>query len=126
MGLLTLPAHPLPTRTLGYSVWRKGICSHRKYALLCKEYDELREMTGGRCWLCSKPEDISDPGRILMADHDHKVGLWAVRGLLCRGCNGRVECPETNPHLDIEGYLGNPWWKRVGRTERPKYRRNQT
>ena len=50
------------------------------------EYEDLLDLTDGRCWICARPEKAE--GRRLAIDHDHRTG--AVRGLLCTSCNRRL------------------------------------
>lgn len=115
---MTLAPHPFETWYCG----RK--CAHRRYYLTCSEYDDMRDITGGRCWLCAVPENLSSTFTLMVPDHDHTLGRWAVRGLLCKACNIRVERPHLHPGLDIAGYLANPWHQRIGRLGQPARRRN--
>jgi len=47
----------------------------------------------------------------LCIDHDPFVGQWAVRGLLCSSCNGRLSMsPGWRP--EAIAYLADPWYLR--------------
>ena len=61
---------------------RKGI---EKYGITLTEYDRMVADQKEVCFLCGKPELI----RRLSIDHNHKTGK--VRGLLCTGCNIKLE-----------------------------------
>lgn len=81
-------------------------CFHTGYQLTCAEYDELRDLRDERCHLCG-----CRPPR-LEVDHDHALGTWAVRGLLCRRCNRRIGLIEagTIPRTDAaDNYLAKAW-----------------
>lgn len=73
---------------------RHTSCFHTKYVLTCGEYDGLLRHADGYCTLCRKRPRL---GRPLNIDHDHALGQWAVRGLVCDRCNQilrRVEAGE--------------------------------
>ena len=55
-------------------------CYHTGYSLSCAEYDDLLRLARGRCMLCKIPAKLN-------IDHDHQLGAWAVRGLVCSLCN---------------------------------------
>lgn len=81
-GARTLPAHV--------------DCIHRKYRLTCAQYETLIERSGGACEVCgTSAGDMTMGWRCvsgrLHIDHDHTLGLWAVRGLLCRRCNNTID-----------------------------------
>jgi len=63
----------------------------------------LRSRQDGRCAVCARPG-------CSCADHDHRTGL--LRGLLCRGCNGREGSAgsliRNVRHADIVAYLASP------------------
>jgi hypothetical protein len=84
---------------------------HRKYALDCDQFDGLLERSKGRCELCGLEGSASAWG-LLHIDHEHQVGRWAVRGLLCDGCNVRLQrgrrLPDTPP---LRRYLANAWYR---------------
>lgn len=82
-------------------------CStHSAYRLGCDQYDALRAKRGGRCWRCSRAADR------LEVDHDHALGVNAVRGMLCSPCNIRISQVESglreSDALDAD-YLNNAW-----------------
>lgn len=93
---------------------------HRNYALPCKQFDALLERAKGCCEICRLEGSLSAWG-CLHIDHEHQVGRWAVRGLLCDGCNARLQrgrrLPQTPP---LRRYLENAWYrhelKRLGLT----------
>ncbi|MEV4438532.1 endonuclease domain-containing protein [Streptomyces sp. NPDC049577] len=88
---------------------RHTSCYHTGYALTCNEYDDLLGRADGHCMLCkTRPR----PGRPLNIDHDHALGDWAVRGLVCDRCNQivrRVEAGEYPDWLPVKHYLDAPW-----------------
>lgn len=86
---------------------RHETCIHRRYVLTCKQYDELLLRSENRCEICSATA-ASQLWEKLCIDHDHGHGLWAVRGLLCQGCNRFLDqLPRTHPA--VAGYLQNAW-----------------
>lgn len=85
-------------------------CTHRKYRMSCQQIDELRAESGERCQICGRLERYMLG--ILNIDHDHALGYWAVRGLLCPSCNNKLESGIlVGPEVDA--YLANPWHKRL-------------
>lgn len=82
-------------------------CStHVGYRLTCAEFDSLRAINSGRCHWCGK-----EAWR-LEIDHDHSLGSWAVRGLLCRGCNRRIQLVECGTYELTDSanrYLTGAW-----------------
>jgi hypothetical protein len=83
--------------------------THPRYALSCAEYDDLLRLAKGRCKICKEPTET------FYIDHDHKLGEWAVRGLLCNGCNLRLAKAEAGRHKTTAAasrYLANAWHKR--------------
>lgn len=88
---------------------RHTSCYHTKYVLTCGEYDDLLRRADGHCALC---KERPRPGRPLNIDHDHALGQWAVRGLVCDRCNQtlrRVEAGEYPNWLPVRLYIDNPW-----------------
>lgn len=87
-GARTLPAH--------------STCTHRKYRLTCAQYEVLVSRAAGACEVCGKEGHLTTkrankgpwPGR-LEIDHDHSLGAWAVRGLLCADCNRGIDRAEN-------------------------------
>lgn len=96
---------------------------HHKYALDCKQFDAALERSGGLCELCGLEGRDSAWG-VLHIDHEHDVGTWAVRGLLCDACNVRFQrgrrLPQTPP---LQRYLANAWYRteldRLGLSDEP-------
>lgn len=95
----TLPAH--------------AKCLHRKYALSCRDYEQMLADCGNCCEICRRPA-AHNTAQKLFIDHDDSVGIWAVRGLLCHPCNSyiadkpwRIQLPEA-----AERYLSDPWYRR--------------
>lgn len=71
---------------------------HRYYRLTCEEFDALVKRSEGRCDICGVITFL------LVIDHDHDLGLWAVRGLLCPSCNYK----EGGGYIERRrGYLAN-------------------
>ena len=66
----------------------------RKYGLTKESYRNLVALQKGVCALCGNPQLPR-----LDVDHDHETG--AVRGLLCRRCNGGVGAVERFLKLDL-------------------------
>ena len=84
-------------------------CYHSSYRLTCAEYDDLLRLAKGCCKICKEPTET------FYIDHDHALGEWAVRGLLCNGCNLRLAKAEAGKHRKtpaVSRYLANAWHKR--------------
>lgn len=81
-------------------------CTHLGYSLTCAEYDELRALAAGQCMRCAVRTDA------LQIDHDHALGQWAVRGLVCHPCNHDVKFIDAGRRQaaprDLE-YFANAW-----------------
>lgn len=96
----TLPAH--------------ANCHHRHYALTCQDYEEMLVTTGQKCEMCGRHARRNTNQRLFI-DHDHELGLWAVRGLLCHWCNSALANKPgwgvTIPPAATR-YLSNPWYGR--------------
>lgn len=90
----TLPDHEKCTR-------------HRYYKLSCSQYEGLLRRSGGACEICRRPLARGTCGNLAI---DHCGMLWAVRGLLCNGCNKRLGDGEDGWDKAAE-YLANTWWK---------------
>lgn len=73
---------------------------HASRGLTCERYEELVADAGGSCQICGD-------NRHLVIDHDHGVGDWAVRGILCSTCNAFLYWME-GPSKDA--YLASPWY----------------
>jgi hypothetical protein len=89
--------------------WHRS-CQHKNYRLTCADYETLVAEIGNRCQICGTPGPDTWR-RKLVIDHDHKVGQWAVRGLLCPPCNTALtrEGPTTDRQAT---YLTAPWYQR--------------
>lgn len=62
---------------------RKDYVLRYRYGLTLADWDEMLELQGGGCAICSSR--TSGSRKSWMTDHDHKTGK--VRGLLCVRCN---------------------------------------
>lgn len=85
-------------------VARSG-CHHWLYGVSCEEADALIANAGGKCQRCGAC-------RPLVYDHDHALGLKAVRGLICRPCNrrlGEVDAGRTARDEVDDRYLRAAW-----------------
>ncbi len=85
---------------------------HRTYSLTCEQFAELRAFTGGLCNICGMREHYTPNGFYI--DHDHALGMWAVRGLLCPRCNTLIEKPGELVGPERDDYLARPWHIRAG------------
>lgn len=86
-------------------------CTHKQYAVSCDEYEVMVAAAGGSCQMCQTP---TAP---LVIDHDHALGPWAVRGLLCTSCNvilGRIEHGRKGMTPTAGRYLDAPWHEAQG------------
>lgn len=80
-------------------------CQHRFYLMTCEDFRALEARAGGRCEICGRTEPLG-------IDHDHALGAWAVRGLLCQKCNvglRLVDSGRQEPSADIARYLSDAW-----------------
>ncbi|WP_176741390.1 endonuclease domain-containing protein [Streptomyces sp. LUP30] len=89
--------------------WHRS-CQHKSYRLTCADYEALVAEAGNRCQICGTPGP-STWRRKLVIDHDHEVGQWAVRGLLCPPCNTTLPEGRT-PAAEQAAYLAAPWYAR--------------
>lgn len=81
-------------------------CHHRSFLLTCEEFDALHDAADSHCQMCGKWTTY------LCIDHDHRLGKWAVRGLLCGRCNvglGYIDRGERPTTDDADRYLANAW-----------------
>jgi Recombination endonuclease VII len=84
-------------------------CSrHKYYKLSCQQYEDMLAECGHACQICGCTGHYSARGKLAI---DHCGPLWAVRGLLCTGCNSNLEDPARSP-LGSAEYLASPWWLR--------------
>jgi hypothetical protein len=91
-----------------------GSCYHVGYRLSCAEYDDLRRLAEGRCKLCK-----AETPRLLI-DHDHALGDWAVRGLICHPCNQHLKVVDAGRRPKspaVARYMANAWHKRQESSE---------
>ncbi|MEU8334842.1 endonuclease domain-containing protein [Micromonospora tulbaghiae] len=90
-----------------------GCVPHKRYLLLCQQYDELLARSGNRCEVCRARAEREPWGKLAI-DHDHKFGLWAVRGLLCHNCNRTIDRMHADGHPGAGAYLRNAWFLAQG------------
>ena len=89
----------------------EGPClRHRRYHLSCAEFVVLVAAFGSRCGICKIAASDARPA-YLVIDHDHEAGDWAVRGMLCSGCNRRIRDGRI-PSPEAAAYLAGPWYLR--------------
>jgi len=65
-----------------------------RYGISSEQYDEMLGRQGGKCAIC---REECRTGKALAVDHDHDTG--AVRGLLCRACNGAIGALDHDPEV---------------------------
>lgn len=96
--------------------------THRQYRLNCADFEELIARATGRCEICGLPAERNHRGKLAI-DHDHLLGRWAVRGLLCLSCNqfmhqlreqrdarrGIVTSYPFQKQPHVQRYLANPF-----------------
>lgn len=70
--------------------YQRMVVVERQYGLPYGQYQQMLKQQGNVCAICKKPETRRIKGKVvsLCVDHDHKTG--AVRGLICRKCNGAI------------------------------------
>lgn len=84
-------------------------CYHIGYSLSCAEYDDLHRLAKGSCKICK-----AETPRLYI-DHDHAIGSWAVRGLVCHRCNQHLRAVDAGRRAKtpaIARYLANAWHRR--------------
>ena len=59
-----------------------------RYGITLQDYDRILSEQGGKCAIC-KSDKAGNKGQCFAVDHCHDTGK--VRGLLCAGCNIRIE-----------------------------------
>lgn len=86
-------------------------CHHNTYGLTCADYDELLTFARNRCQICRTPAEGTARG-LLVLDHDHRYGAYALRGLLCDGCNKLMEDVDAGRMRDPQAdfYCRNAWF----------------
>lgn len=84
-------------------------CNHTLYSLTCESYDRLWRRANGCCELCGRRLIVES----MAIDHDHTLGRWAVRGLLCITCNAHrlryMESGAVPLSARAMHYLANAW-----------------
>ena len=97
----------------GHAEWG-GFCpTHERYLLDCAAFEQLWAHAEGRCEIC-RAERPGAGQPLLHIDHTPAVGEWAVRGILCGGCNstvdhpGRIRLDERQEAARL--YLSEPWY----------------
>jgi hypothetical protein len=79
--------------------------------MVCEQFDRLLARADGKCELCGADEEDSAWGQ-LHIDHEHQVGQWAVRGLLCDACNLKLQRGRRLPPTPrLQRYLANAWYE---------------
>jgi hypothetical protein len=71
----------------------------------------LIERSGGCCEICGAQSRPEIKGCCLAIDHEHFVGQWAVRGLLCYVCNTALRSNRRiPPDPRIQQYIASAWY----------------
>jgi len=86
---------------------RHDTCHHRAYGLSCADFEQLLRRANGRCELCSTPAEQTPLGKLII-DHEQRIGMHAVRGLLCPACNAhmrRVDSGERPMSWEVAAYV---------------------
>lgn len=102
--------------TLVYMEYRMSLPEHDThnhclYGLDCAQFEALLTACGQCCQGCDSPSGTRG-ARKLFIDHDHSVGDWAVRGMLCAPCNATLRYDRSDPEWATP-YLNDPWWKGI-------------
>lgn len=94
------------SRTKHDNAWKQQLLW--KFKITPEDYLAMLERQGGVCAICKRP-----PGkRRLAVDHDHSCcpGVptcgACVRGLLCSGCNTKIEWTELH-YTTLQSYLNS-------------------
>lgn len=98
---------PMPSRVVP-SIGHEN-CRHREYRLTCRQYDRLLARAAGECEVCGKPDRENCFGKLFI-DHETQLGKWAVRGLLCRRCNGNIHFPSRQSQR-VAAYNANAFYR---------------
>lgn len=102
-------------------------CNHKHYSLSCEEFEALLARANHSCEICGRP-GVETGHEKLFIDHDPRIGLWAVRGLLCGSCNSRLANDNAFSE-EVEAYLLLPIRQRKSkprRTRNPRPRSART
>ena len=90
---------------------------HRLHQLDCQAFVQLLDRSGGACEVCGMEWDLTVRAGRPQIEHDHASPIWAVRGLLCYSCNGRlgrIEAGQLDPEAAFTRYLDNAWYRTDG------------
>lgn len=85
--------------------------NHCLYGMDCLQFEALLAACDQSCQSCGIASG-SAGCRKLVIDHNHQVGDWAVRGMLCSRCNTGIRYDQTTPEWALP-YLDDPWWPRL-------------
>lgn len=93
-------------------------CHHLRFRLSCDDFAALLQRCQNRCEICGIPSPEAPRGKLyLYLDHDHRYGLYAIRGLLCARCNILMRDVDRRKRSDLraEAYVANAWfmWRLV-------------
>ncbi|MGW1784572.1 endonuclease domain-containing protein [Streptomyces sp. NPDC002143] len=93
--------------TAFFAAWRQELGSARKYPV------------AGTTTCCASRADAARSARTrprsLYIDHDHTLGIWAVRGLVCHRCNQAlraVDAGQRKRPAAVSRYLASAWHRR--------------
>lgn len=79
-------------------------CHHLRFRLSCDDFAALLQRCQNRCEICGIPGPEAPRGKLYL-DHDHRYGLYAIRGLLCARCN-RQNSRSTPPPRAVQRPTG--------------------
>lgn len=92
-------------------------CRHRYYGMSCDTYEAMLRESSQRCGICGCAPHGNTSGKLFI-DHESKLGVWAVRGLLCHRCNSLIG-DKLGWGVALPGghraYLSDPWYVRRAR-----------
>jgi len=71
----------------------RGYHLQRKYGITPADLDAMVDAQGARCAICYDGLRAAH----MVVDHDHDTG--AVRGILCRSCNGGIGLLKDSPDI---------------------------
>ena len=93
-------------------------CRHKHYSLSCEEFEDLLRRANHGCEICKRP-GVETGHKKLFIDHDPRIGLWAVRGLLCASCNSKLANDNVFSE-EVEAYLLLPIRQRKSKPRRAR------
>jgi recombination endonuclease VII len=96
------------TTTAAHLHSESNCVNHKQYWLTCEKYDDLLRRSDFACEICAKPHQNNGIYKKPHIDHDHDLGRWAVRGLLCHSCNTSLDYPSMAECRSA--YLANSWY----------------